>query len=228
MHLNTESGALRIGILGGTFDPIHLGHLIIADQARDQFDLDKILLIPSGHSYFKDNRAQKVLPAEIRYKMTELAAMDNPYFEVSDLEVTRPGNSYTYETIEAIAGALPEASLFFIAGADTVCSLHSWKYPERILKACTVLAAVREGQVQEDELERAALSLTEQFGARIRRLLIPSIDISSTDIRERAAQGKSIHYMVPDPVERYIIETGIYSSDPGIRERSMSEGNSIF
>ena len=117
----------KIGILGGTFDPIHLGHLIIAEQARDQYGLDKVMLIPSGHSYFKDNRSRKVLPAQTRLQMTKIAAQDHPPFEVSDIEVNRPGNTYSFETLEALKALNPEAELYFIVGADTVCSMRTWK-----------------------------------------------------------------------------------------------------
>ena len=137
----------RIGILGGTFDPIHLGHLIIAEQARDQYGLDRVLLIPSGHSYFKDNREQKVLSAQERLEMTRIAAEGYAPFTVSDIEVNRPGNTYSFETLEEIAAANPGAELFFIVGADTVCAMSTWREPARIFNVCTVLAAMREDQV---------------------------------------------------------------------------------
>ena len=184
--------AERIGVLGGTFDPIHLGHLIIAEQARDQYSLDKVLLIPSGHSYFKDNRSKKVQPAQVRLEMTKIAAGDYGPFDVSDIEVNRPGNTYSFET------------------ADTICSMRTWKEPKRIFDVCTVLAAMREDQVDPDSFKKESLALGRDFGARILPVEIPNIGISSTKIRERASLGKSIHYLVPDALESYIIETGIY------------------
>ena len=141
---NQTGNRMRIGILGGTFDPIHLGHLIIAEQARDQYALDKVLLIPSGHSYFKDNRKRKVLPAQTRLEMTRIAAGDRACFEVSDIEVTRPGNTYSFETLEELGRQNPDADLFFIVGADTVCSMRTWREPGRIFDACTILAAICE------------------------------------------------------------------------------------
>ena len=117
----------KIGILGGTFDPIHMGHLIIAEQARDQYSLDRVLLIPSGHSYFKDNREQKVLSGQMRLEMTRIAAEGYAPFRVSDIEVNRPGNTYSFETLEEIAQDNPGAELYFIVGADTVCSMRTWK-----------------------------------------------------------------------------------------------------
>lgn len=200
----------RIGILGGTFDPIHLGHLIIAEQARDQYELDRVLLIPSGHSYFKDNRSKKVQSAQVRLRMTQIAAEGYAPFEVSDIEVNRPGNTYSFETLEELKANNPDAELFFIVGADTVCAMRTWREPARIFAVCTILAAMREDQVDPEKLREETRSLEKDFGARIYPVSIPNIGISSTQIRERAALGKSIHYLVPDSLESYIIETGIY------------------
>ena len=202
--------AERIGILGGTFDPIHLGHLIIAEQARDQYQLDRVLLIPSGHSYFKDHRSKKVQPAQVRLEMTKIAAGSYKPFEVSDIEVNRPGNTYSFETLEELKALNPESELFFIVGADTICSMRTWREPQRIFDVCTVLAAMREDQVDPEEFQRETQALEKDFGARIYPVSIPNIGISSTQIRERAASGKSIHYLVPDALESYIIESGIY------------------
>ena len=202
--------AERIGILGGTFDPIHLGHLIIAEQARDQYQLDRVLLIPSGHSYFKDHRSKKVQPAQVRLEMTKIAAGSYKPFEVSDIEVNRPGNTYSFETLEELKALNTESELFFIVGADTICSMRTWREPQRIFDVCTVLAAMREDQVDPEEFQRETQALEKDFGARIYPVSIPNIGISSTQIRERAASGKSIHYLVPDALESYIIESGIY------------------
>ena len=202
--------AERIGILGGTFDPIHLGHLIIAEQARDQYQLDRVLLIPSGHSYFKDNRSKKVQPAQVRLEMTKIAAGNYKPFEVSDIEVNRPGNTYSFETLEELKAQNPESELFFIVGADTICSMRTWREPKRIFDVCTVLAAMREDQVDPEEFQKQTQALERDFGARIFPVSIPNIGISSTQIREKAASGKSVHYLVPDALESYIIETGIY------------------
>ena len=202
--------AERIGILGGTFDPIHLGHLIIAEQARDQYKLDRVLLIPSGHSYFKDNRSRKVQPAQVRLEMTKIAAGNYKPFEVSDIEVNRPGNTYSFETLEELKDQNPESELFFIVGADTICSMRTWREPKRIFDVCTVLAAMREDQVDPEEFQKQTQALERDFGARIFPVSIPNIGISSTQIREKAASGKSVHYLVPDALESYIIETGIY------------------
>ena len=200
----------RIGILGGTFDPIHMGHMIIAEQAYDQFALDEVLLIPSGHSYFKDSREQKVLDPEIRYEMTALAASVHERFTASRIEVDRSGNSYTYETLEALAKEYPGAELYNIVGADTICNMRLWYKPEAIFRNCIILAAGGEEQVSEASMQEEISLLERDYGAVIRTLSVPTIGISSTDIRERVRSGRSIRYLVPEPVERYIMETGIY------------------
>ena len=200
----------RIGILGGTFDPIHTAHLIIAEAAYDAFGLDEVLLMPAGHSYFKDERAQKVLPPEIRYEMTCEAVADNPHFRASDLEIGRPGNTYTCDTLRELRALHPEDRFFFIVGADTVVSLLTWKNPEEIFDNCTLLAAVRENGVPTEAFLAEVKRLEEDYGADIHILEIPAIGISSTDIRNRVKNGRTIHYLVPDRVERYIMEKGIY------------------
>lgn len=204
----------RIGIMGGTFDPIHLGHLIMAEQARDQFDLEKVLLIPSGHSYFKDNRAWKVTDSKMRLEMTRLAAYDQPGFEVSSIEVLREGNSYTCETLQQLGELHPDVDYYYIVGADTIMSMRMWRKPKEIFERCEVLAAIRDDQVPEDHLKAEIEALERDFGAVIHLLSVPNIGISSTDIRKRSAEGRSIHYMVPAAVERYIIKTGVYRVSP--------------
>ena len=200
----------RIGILGGTFDPIHLGHLIIAEQARDQYELDRVLLIPSGHSYFKDNRSKKVQSAQVRLRMTQIAAEGYAPFEVSDIEVNRPGNTYSFETLEELKANNPDAELFFIVGADTVCAMRTWREPARIFAVCTILAAMREDQVNPERLREETLSLERDFGARIRLLDVPNVGFSSTDIKNRLEEGRSVRYMLPEGVIEYIRSKGLY------------------
>ena len=200
----------KIGILGGTFDPIHTAHLIIAEAAYDSFSLDEVLLMPSGHSYLKDNRAQKVLPPEIRYEMTCLAAADNPHFTASDFEMRHPGNTYTSETLLALSKLNPRDEFYFIIGADSVYSILTWKDPEVIFENCTLLAAIREDGTPPERFLQEVSRLREEYGAKIDIIEIPAIGISSTDIRNRVKNGRTIHYLVPDAVERYIIETGLY------------------
>lgn len=200
----------RVGILGGTFDPIHMAHLIIAEAAYDAFDLDEVLLMPSGHSYFKDEREQKVLPPEIRYAMTCEAAADNPHFTASDFEIHRPGNTYTCDTLRELRAQHPRNHYFFIVGADTVRSILTWRNPEQIFADCTLLAAVREDGVPTEAFLKEVERLRKDYGADIHVLEIPAIGISSTDIRNRIKNGRTVHYLVPERVERYIMETGIY------------------
>ena len=200
----------KIGILGGTFDPIHTAHLIIAEAARDAFSLDEVLLMPSGHSYLKDDRVQKVLPPEIRFEMARLAAEDNPHFTASDFEILREGNTYTSETLRALRELHPQDRFYFIVGADSVRSILTWKNPRGIFESCTLLAAIREDGVPTGEFLKAVDNLRSEYAADIHILEIPAIGISSTDIRNRVKSGRTIHYLVPEKVERYIIETGIY------------------
>ena len=200
----------RVGILGGTFDPIHTAHLIIAEAAYDAFDLDEVLLMPSRHSYFKDSRSQKVLSPEVRYQMVCEAAADNPHFTASDFEIRREGNTYTYETLRELRRMNPDNHYFFIVGADSVRDILKWRNPESIFADCTLLAALREDGIPTEEFLREVEHLRKDYGADIHTLEIPAIGISSTDIRNRIKSGRTIHYLVPERVERYIIETGIY------------------
>ena len=205
-----KSEGKRVGILGGTFDPIHTAHLIIAEAAYDAFDLDEVLLMPSGHSYFKDSRSQKVLSPEVRYQMVCEAAADNPHFTASDFEIRREGNTYTYETLRELRRMNPDNHYFFIVGADSVRDILKWRNPESIFADCTLLAALREDGIPTEEFLREVEHLRKDYGADIHTLEIPAIGISSTDIRNRIKSGRTIHYLVPERVERYIIETGIY------------------
>lgn len=201
----------KVGILGGTFDPIHMGHLIVAQEALDFYGLDQVVLMPSGHSYFKDSRqGPGVLPAEDRLRMTQLAAAENPSFICSSLEVNRSGNTYTFETLEQLRRQYPEREFYFIVGGDTIMSIRTWREPQRLFDSCTVLAAFREDEVSSADFEREKEALQRDFGARILLLKIPNIGISSTDIRQRVKNKRSIHYLVPDPVEQYIIKKGLY------------------
>ena len=200
----------KVGILGGTFDPIHTAHLILAEAAYDAFRLDEVLLMPSGHSYLKDDRPQKVLPPPVRFAMVCEAAADNPHLTASDFELHREGNTYTCDTLCALREKHPENRYYFIVGADSVVSILTWKNPEAIFASCTLLAAMRENDVPTEDFLREVDRLRSEYGAKIELLGIPSIGISSTDIRNRVKSGRTIHYLVPNRVERYIMETGIY------------------
>ncbi len=203
----------KIGILGGTFDPPHYGHLIMAQDALEAFGLDSVCLMPSGHSYFKDARKVKVSSAQDRLRMTELAAADNPGFTVSDMEVLRPGNSYTCETLAALKEASPDTEYYYIVGADTIAAMHTWYHPEEIFDKCTILVAARGDEVGEAGIQEAVRNLEKAFHAKIFRLPVRNIEISSTDLRERVREGKSLRYLTPSAVEEYIREKRLYQPE---------------
>lgn len=198
----------KIGILGGTFDPIHIGHLIAAENARDAMNLDKVLLVPTGHSYFKED--QNVTNALTRYEMVCAAVKDNPYFEVSDLEVKKPGNSYTWETIKSLKEQDPDCDLYYIVGADTLVLMSLWKNPQYIFDSCTILVQSRDDEVTLSGTREEINSLQHQYGADCILLPIRNIELSSTEIRERIKKGKSIHYLVSPHVEAIIREKKLY------------------
>lgn len=200
-------GKKKTGIMGGTFNPIHMGHLLLAENAREAFDLDEILFIPSGLSYMKSGIP--MVDKRMRLEMTRLAILDNPSFVLSSVEVEREGNSYTYETLELLRAAEPETEFFFIVGADSLFAMESWKKPEIIFRTCTVLAAVRDGK-NNDDLKEQIARLNKKYEARIGLIGMKEIFLSSTDIRERVREGKSIRYMVPDKVAGYIKEHRLY------------------
>ena len=197
----------KTGIMGGTFNPIHMGHLIIAEKAREQFALDEVLFLPSGVPYMKDSK--EVLPGKIRIEMTGLAIRENPFFVVSGMEVEREGCTYTYETLEALQEQNPDTEYYFILGADSLWMIENWKNPERIFAACHILAAVRDEKASED-MEKQAAYLKEKFGASILLLQTGKIEISSSMIRSQCREGKSIRYLVPEAVYNYIMKNGLY------------------
>ena len=201
---------VKTGIMGGTFDPPHFGHLLIAEAARDAFGLDKVLLMPSGRSYFKDHQARRVSDKYERLEMTRIAAATNPFFTVSDMEVLREGRTYTAETLKILTGDHLDTDFFFIVGADTVVSMRTWYHPEEVFSRCTVLAAVREDSVKEEALEKEIEALERDFGARIRLLDVPNVGFSSTDIKNRLEEGRSVRYMLPEGVIEYIRSKGLY------------------
>ena len=197
----------KIGVMGGTFDPIHVGHLMLAEWAMDAAGLDQVWIIPTGQSYMKADR--QILPGFERLHMTELAVEGNEKLKCLDIEVIRDGYTYSYETMEQLKSLYPEDHFYFIEGADCLYSMENWKYPERLFASCTILAAVR-GDAAIQDLEVKRTDLLEQFGGSIELMSFPQMSISSTEIRERLKQGKSVRYMVPDKVLRYILEKGFY------------------
>lgn len=198
---------MRLGILGGTFDPPHVGHLILAEGARAGLELNKVLFVPAGDPWRKAD--QDVLAAEHRLAMLRLALASDPYFEVCALEVERPGPSYTVDTLEALHRQHgPNVELYFILGEDALHDLPNWKDPDRIVALAWLAVAPRaQGSGPITSALEAAVPGT---AARIVPVAMPTIDISSTALRARARAGQSLRYLVPLAVEEYIRRHGLY------------------
>lgn len=191
----------KIGVMGGTFNPVHTGHLLLAQWAMEEAGLDGVIFMPTGCSYMK--KSAEVLPGAERLAMTRLAISDRDCFLCSDLEVKRAGSTYTCETLEELQAIYPQAQLYFIVGADCLFTIGNWYHPERIFHRCILLAASRNGMTM-DGLEEKRQELEEAYQAQILLMAFPDIEISSTDIRKRCRQGRSIRYLVPDSVREYI------------------------
>lgn len=193
--------------MGGTFDPIHTAHLIIAEEARTRFALDRVTFIPAGDPWMKSQR--EVTAAGQRVDMVKLAISSNPAFSLSLIEVERPGPTYTVDTLEQLWGELGyDTQLFLLLGWDSVADLPAWKAPYRISKMATTVAFPRPGFARPglEALEKAMPGVTD----RIVFLDEPCLQISSTGIRMRVAEGKSVRYLVPDGVWQYITEHNLY------------------
>lgn len=197
----------KIGIMGGTFNPIHNGHLLMAEYAREEFDLNKVLFLPTGHSPHK--LEQQITEASMRCDMIELAIQDNPFFKLDLTEVKEERISYTYLTLPLLKKKHPNAELYFILGADSLFDLEDWKKPEEILSTCNILAAYREDK-REKDFQKQIDYLNKKYHAHIYPLHMPSFDVSSSNIRNRIREHRSIHYLVPKEVEHYIRKTGLY------------------
>jgi len=195
-----------IGVLGSAFNPPHLGHLALAQEALWQLGLDEVILVPTGdapHKRIADDPGR-----ELRMTMTRLAAADDARFSVSALEVEREGPSYTYETLELLADERGDTGLVFVMGADAALGLESWKKPERVVELARIAVARRAG-VSEAEVATVLRSLGADADATM--LEMPQFGVSSSAVRERAAAGRPLRYLVPEPVARLIEEKGIYS-----------------
>ena len=202
---------MRVGILGGTFDPVHLGHLIIAEESRLSLALDRVLFVPAGQPWLK--AGQPLTEASHRRRMVELAVASNPHFDCLSSELDRPGPSYTVDTLEELrADWGPDVELHFILGQDAFASFHRWKEPERLLELARLVVVSRPGyqDEQQDAIINHTLTRYREQGDRITVLPVPMVDFSATEIRRRAAAGRSFRYQVPEPVEQYIIEQGLY------------------
>lgn len=194
-----------IGIMGGTFDPIHYGHLLIAEESRVEFDLDKVLFVTSGQPPHKKDYA--VSDAEQRHAMAILATEGNSHFEPSRTELDREGPSYAVDTVEECLRTYgSDAELYFITGADAILEILTWHQPERLRCMCKFIAAARPGY----DFDELRLRLPREFLDQIICLETPGIHISSTELRARVKTGKSIRYMVPEPVRAYIEHQRLY------------------
>ncbi|MFZ3101994.1 MAG: nicotinate-nucleotide adenylyltransferase [Desulfitobacteriaceae bacterium] len=197
----------RLGIMGGTFDPIHYGHLVAAEMARSEFALSKVLFIPSGSPPHKE--LAKVSSASLRHEMVSRAIADNNFFEVSKIELERQGPSYTIDTLRSLRETLAGYELFFITGADALREVFNWRQAGEIFTLTQLIGATRPGFDVKGFLETALLEYSEIQG-RIHLLEVPALAISSTDIRQRVAGGRSIRYLLPEPVRLFIQETNLY------------------
>jgi nicotinate-nucleotide adenylyltransferase len=189
---------VKVGILGGSFDPIHLGHLRAAENAREALGLHEVLFIPAGQPPHK--RESGLSPARDRLAMVTLATAGNPAFLPSDAELLREGPSYTADTLKALRAERPGDDLFLVVGSDTLPEMSGWYEPERLFALCTVAVAGRPG----------TSSARPPAGAKVVELPGPGLEVSATDVRRRVREGKSVRYLVPDAVAEYIAKRGLY------------------
>lgn len=201
--------AQRVGIMGGTFDPIHQGHLVTAEAARSEFNMDKVVFVPSGQPPHK--KGLEISNKEHRYIMTVLAMAANPYFEVSRTEIDRTGESYAIDTVRYIRSKLqPGCELYFITGADAILEIVTWKDVEELFENCTFIAATRPGFNLGEMKKKLLTKLTRANLAKIIPLEVPAMAISSTDIRERVKDKRTIKYLLPESVEKFIQKNDLY------------------
>ena len=200
---------MNIGVLGGTFDPVHNAHLVVAEEARKRLNLAGIILVPAGQPWLKAGRI--IATAEHRLQMLRLAIADAPYFKLSTIEIEREGPSYAVDTIAELRGELGSRDeLFFILGWDSLAQLPEWREPSRLVEMCYLVAAPRQGCSPPDL--KALEILIPGISERVMLMDKPEIDISASAIRDRVARGLSIRHLVPEPVNRYIKENGLYIS----------------
>jgi nicotinate-nucleotide adenylyltransferase len=203
------AGGSRLGIMGGTFDPIHYGHMVAAETARIELGLDKVLFIPTGIPPHKDDR--KVTDAHLRFEMVQMSIQSNRNFMVSSMEIEREGRTYTIDTLRILRELFPDQELFFITGTDALKELLTWREPEEIVRLARIVGASRPGYDSEHLLE----SIEKKYPFtkdRISQLEIPALAISSTDIRARVQNNKSIRYLLPDEVRQFIKSNKLYQN----------------
>ena len=197
---------MRIGVLGGTFDPIHVGHLAIAEQARDGLDLEEVCFVPAGAPWMK--ASQSLSSAQDRLYMVRKAVENNPFFRVSTVELERSGPSYTVDTLRELQEEYgPDARLFFVLGIDAFARFGEWKEPEEILALATLVVVDRPGRTASAENLEEGMGIAE----KVEYVRTIRLEISAMDIRRRVSEGASIRYLVPEPVERHIYARGLYT-----------------
>lgn len=197
----------KIGIMGGSFNPIHLGHLILAENARYSCQLNRIIFIPTGEHPFKNGSNRP--SASDRLEMVKMAIQDNPFFELSDIEIKREGMCYTLDTVRELESIFPKAAFYLITGADIIFELDRWYEKEKLFKKLHFLTAHRPGY-DHSELDKHIDRLKKEFGLKIKKITVPEIDISSSAIREKLLCDEPVKYMIPENVENYIFENSLY------------------
>jgi nicotinate-nucleotide adenylyltransferase len=197
----------RVGVMGGTFDPIHHGHLVAASEVQAWFDLDEVVFVPAGDPWQKSGR--QVAPAEHRYLMTVIATASNPRFNVSRVDIDRDGPTYTVDTLRDLKAAMPDADLYFITGADALADIFTWRAAEDLFPLAQFVGCTRPGH-EMDPQTLAAIPAD-----RVTMVEIPALAISSTECRARARRGEPVWYLVPDGVVQYIVKHHLYPPDSG-------------
>ena len=201
---------MNIGIMGGTFNPIHNGHLIIAEQAREEYQLDLVLFIPAGVPPHK--RQDSILQSSLRCEMVQCAIQSNPNFKLDTREVDSQEISYTYLTLGSLSEQYPDAKLYFIMGEDSIYAVSSWRRPQDIFTLATILVATRNDSSNISRMESQICKITKQYSCSLELIHSPSVMISSSDIRSRVANNQSIRYLVPDSVAQYINDHDLYKN----------------
>lgn len=199
----------KYGIFGGSFNPIHYGHLMICEYIKEEMGLDKVIFIPTGNPPHKELE----LSAEDRYEMVRLAISPNPDFEISDIETTSDKKSYTVDTIRELKKIYKEEKLYFLIGLDSLFQLKTWMKIGDLSQEIEFVVALRPGYLDKEEINKEIDFLRENFGTKVNLIKTPLYEISSTDLRDRIHEGKSLRYLIPKKVLDYIEESGFYKVD---------------
>ena len=208
--MSDQQRPTRLGIYGGSFDPVHLGHLLLAETCREECSLDRVLFLPCGQSPHKPNGA--IASGQQRAEMLEFAVAGDPRFGVCRIELERNGPSFTVETLRQLRVDQPDSELFFLMGADSLADLPLWREPQAILELA-IIVAVNRGQRPPPDLASLEARLGPIVRERVRLVTMPAIELSATEIRERVRSSRSLRFRVPRAVEEYIRQNGLYRND---------------